>query len=116
MTDNEFAKHELNYLRRYDAMGYIDQYRIVENQLENLKSKIRYFPKDVTIIKEHRYEGMSNPSDMSLLYVIKTVDGSKGTILANYGANADNSIHQFMNLIPEENIKDDLVLPPDAHE
>ncbi len=116
MMDNEFAKHELNYIRRYEALGFTDQYRIVEDQLENLDTKNRYHPKDVSILKEHRYEGMSNPSDTSLLYVIETVDGSKGTILANYGANADNAIHEFMNMIPEENIKDDPMLPNDVQE
>ena len=114
MMDHESASHELDYIRRYEAIGFTDQFRMVEDQLENLQSKNRYFPKDVTIVKEHRYEGMSNPSDMSLLYVIKTKDGSQGTILASYGANADNAIHEFMNMIPEENVKDDVMLPPDA--
>ena len=112
--DNEFASHELNYIRRYEAIGFTDQFRIVEDQLENLESKNRYFPKDITIVKEHRYEGMSNPSDMSILYVIKTNDGSKGTILASYGGNADNTLNEFMNMVPEENQKDDLMFPPDA--
>ncbi|WP_051209754.1 hypothetical protein [Gelidibacter mesophilus] len=108
------SKNELDYIRRYEAAGFTDQYRVVDDQLENLKSKQRYQPQDVFILKEHRYEGMSNPSDMSLLYILETSDGSRGTILANYGANADNAIHSFMNLIPEENVKDDFMLPPDA--
>lgn len=113
MTDNQYAKHELNDIRRYEAMGYTDQYRMDGEQLENLNSKNRYFPKDVILMREQRYEGMSNPSDMSLLYVIQTTDGSKGTILASYGAEADNSIHEFMKMVPEDNIKNNLMLPPD---
>ncbi|RXJ44346.1 hypothetical protein [Gelidibacter gilvus] len=116
MMDNEYAKHELDYIKRYEAMGYTDQYRIVEDLLENLNSKKRYAPEEVLLMKEHRYEGMSNPSDMSLLYVIKTKDGSQGTMLASYGANADNSIHEFMNSIPEENVSDEEMIPPDAQE
>lgn len=111
MNENESAEHELDYINRYEAIGYNDQYRIVQDQLENLNSKKRYAPEEVTIMKEHRYEGVTNPSDMSLLYIIKTNDGSKGTMLANYGANADNAIHEFMNMIPEENVKDDVMLP-----
>ena len=38
---------------------------------------------------------MNNPSDLALLYVIKTNDGSKRTILANYEAKDDNSFHEF---------------------
>ncbi|MBJ7880636.1 hypothetical protein [Gelidibacter salicanalis] len=69
---------------------------------------------EVTILKEHRFEGMSNPSDMSLLYVIQTMDGSKGTLLASYGANADNAIHSFMKAIPESNIQNDYIVTPNA--
>ena len=114
--DNEFASHELNYIRRYEALGFTDQFRIIENELENLQSKKRHAPKDVIIVKEHRYEGMSNPSDMSILYVIKTNDGAKGTVLASYGANADTAVNEFMNMVPEENQKDDIMFPPDANQ
>lgn len=112
--ENEFAKHELDYLRRYEAAGFTDQYRMVEDKMENLTTKAIYTPQDVTIMKEHRYEGMSNPSDMSLLYVIETSDGSQGTVLASYGANGNGSFHQFMANVPKENIKEDFMLPPDA--
>lgn len=111
---NEFDKHELNYISRYEAIGYADQYRMVGDELENVETKKRYTPQDIFIMKEHRYEGVSDPSDMSLLYVIKTADGSKGTVLASYGANGNDSIHEFMNTVPEEQIKDDLMLPPDG--
>ena len=112
--ESDFDKHELNYISQYEAIGYTDQYSIVGEELEHLKSKKRYSPEDVYIMKEHRYEGESNPSDMSLLYVIQTSDGTKGTMLASYGANGNTSIHEFMNMVPEENIKNDLMLPPDG--
>lgn len=109
---NYKSKNEVDYIKRYEDAGFTDAYRIVDNELENLKSKSRYQPNDVYILNEHRFEGISNPSDMSLLYIIETTDGSKGTILANYGAYGDIAIHNFMNLIPKENIKDDFTLPP----
>ena len=110
--DNEYAKNELDYIRRYEAVGFTDQYRIVEDQLENLSTKKRYTPNEVMILREHRYEGMSNPGDMSILYVIETLDGSKGTLLASYGAIADDAINIFMNEVPEANITNDFILPP----
>lgn len=111
--DNEYAKHEIRDIRRYEALGYTDQYQMVGDQLENLESKKRYSPQDVMLLKEQRYEGMSNPDDMSLLYVIRTMDGSKGTILASYGATGENAVHEFMNLIPEENTREELMFPPE---
>ena len=114
--DNEFAKNALDYIKKYEAVGYTDQYRVVDDQMENLDTKKKYQPEDVFLLKEHRYEGMSNPSDLSLLYVIQTKDGSKGTILANYGATSDTSIHEFMNAIPKENVNPDDMIPPDLGE
>ena len=50
-------------------------------------------------------EGMSNPEDLSLLYVLETSDGNKGTLLAGYGINANTDLYEFMSRIPEENNK-----------
>lgn len=63
--DNDFAKHEIDYLRHYEAAGFTDPYRIVNSKLENLVTKHTYIPRDITVLKEHRYEGMSDPSDIS---------------------------------------------------
>lgn len=112
--ENDFAKHETDYIRQYQKIGYTDSYRLKGNRLVGLQSKKNYFPKDITIVKEHRYEGMSNPSDMSILYVLETSDGNKGTLLTAYGPNANVDLHELLQSIPEENIKDENILPPDV--
>jgi len=112
--ENEYAKHETDYIRRYQEIGYTDSYRLDGSYLVGTVSKKSYSPEDVSIIKEHRYEGMSNPSDMSILYVLETSDGNKGTLLAGYGPSANLELHEFMSAIPKENIEDENVLPPDA--
>ena len=112
--ENEFAKHETDYINRYEKMGYTDAYRFADGCLKGLTSKVDYDAKDVTIVKEHRYEGMSNPSDMSILYVLETSDGRKGTLLAAFSPTADGSVHVFMNSVPDVNKKNLNLLPPDA--
>ena len=44
-----------------------------------------YQPEDLEIIRVYRFEGMSDPSDMAVLYVIKARDGLMGFNLAPYG-------------------------------
>lgn len=112
--ENEFAKHEKDYIKQYEELGYTDSYRLVEENLRSLKTEKEYQPADITIVKEHRYEGMSNPSDMSILYVLRTSDGGQGTLLTGYGPNADTNLYEFIKAIPEENVKDENILPPDA--
>ena len=112
--ENEFAKHETDYIKKYEQLGYTDSYRLVKKSLKSLHTEKVYAPDEITIVKEHRYEGMSNPSDLSILFVLRTSDGGKGTLLAGYGPNADTELHEFMTAIPEENIRDENLLPPDA--
>ena len=38
-----------------------------------------YAPEDLTIIKTYRFEGESDPSDSSILYIIEANDGLRAT-------------------------------------
>jgi hypothetical protein len=46
-------------------------------------------PDDFNIVKIFRFEGMTNPSDESILYAIESSTGLKGTMLSSYGMYAD---------------------------
>ena len=45
-----------------------------------------YRPEDLEIVRTLRFEGLSDPSDMEILYIIKTNDGLIGYSLDAYGA------------------------------
>ncbi|MAQ75028.1 MAG: hypothetical protein CL613_01690 [Aquimarina sp.] len=96
-------KHEKDYLDKYRKEGYTSSYRIKDGKLIEVDSKSEYSPEDVKIVEEHRFEGMTNPSDLSILYVIETSD-SKGTVLAAYGPEANIETAEFFNEIPDGNI------------
>jgi len=105
MKENSLQS-EKDYIEQYQKKGYTSSYRIQEYKLVNANSNLDYSPKEVYIVAEHRFEGMSNPSDMSILYVIETKEGSKGTLLANYSPASSTSMAEFFNSIPKENISD----------
>ena len=46
-------------------------------------------PEDFNIVDIFRFEGMSNPSDTSILYAIESSSGLKGTLVSSYGVYAD---------------------------
>jgi hypothetical protein len=100
------TKNEREYINKYQDKGYTSNYRIQDDQLTNVETKQTYKADDVRIVAEHRFEGMSNPSDMSILYVIEVLDGSKGTVLANYSPASDTAMAEFFNEIPKENVSD----------
>ncbi len=55
-----------------------------------------YVPGDITIVDEYRFEGDSNPDDMSILYAIRTKDGEKGLAVNGYGVSADPDMDAFL--------------------
>ncbi|WP_427873295.1 hypothetical protein [Flavobacterium sp. MMS24-S5] len=82
----EDSKHETDNIKRYQEEGYMVNYLFENDHLIDSESKVAYKPEDIFIVAHHRYEGMSDPDDMSILYIIETKDGGKGTHLLGYGS------------------------------
>ncbi len=100
----KFAKHEIDYIRKFEELGYTASYKAEEGRIQNLENKQWYKPEDIRLVEEFRFEGMSNPSDMSILYIIEAVDGTKGTALSAYGPQADGNLAWFLKKVPKENM------------
>ena len=91
MTDMERCIHRL------EQKGYTDQFRVEKKKLVSVKDKNRkYKPDDVMAANFFRFEGISDPDDMSVLYAIETSDGDKGTLVDAYGLYADDETGEFM--------------------
>ncbi|MGI8599969.1 MAG: hypothetical protein ACR2KB_12015 [Chitinophagaceae bacterium] len=93
MTDLEKLVKEL------EEKGYTDEYKIEKGQLLSFANNKKYKPKEVKAVNFYRFEGISNPDDMSILYVIETCDGRKGTLIDAYGTYADDSISEFIKTV-----------------
>lgn len=82
-------------------MGYVDNFKVTPRGLYSLAKSRYYRPEQVKIINFYRFEGQSDPSDNSILYVIETADGLKGTLTDAYGAYADASVNTFIKEVEE---------------
>jgi hypothetical protein len=51
------------------------------------------------IVEYFRFEGESNPSDMSILFSVECDDGNRGTIVSSYGIYADTNLEEFMSKV-----------------
>jgi len=70
------------------------------------KSK-RYNPEDLTIIKTFRFEGESDPSDSSILYIIEAKDGLRGYSIDAYGVYSNHDDEEgYDNFIRKVNVED----------
>ncbi len=104
--ENKFPKHEKSLIQKYQDKGYTENFYFKSGKLIASETKNEFLPQEIYVVAQHRYEGMSNPSDMSLLNVLKTKSGEKGTFLQAYGPSSEGEVASFFNEIPEENISD----------
>jgi hypothetical protein len=68
-----------------------------------------YQPQDLKIVKTYRFEGESDPSDSSILYVLEGNDGTMGYSADAYGAfsnHDDMHYDDFIRKVPVEERND----------
>ncbi len=79
--------------------GYIEDFSMDDDQLKCLSTDKKYIAADVCIVNFFRFEGQTDPEDSSVMYVIETNDGKKGTLIDAYGAYADADLSNFITSI-----------------
>jgi len=58
-----------------------------------------FAPDDLTIVEHHRFEGASNPDDMSVVYAIEATDGTRGTVADAFGTYANPDLGEFLKRV-----------------
>lgn len=76
--------------------GFSEDFQVTENGLRTFSNEKTFSPQQVKISNFYRFEGQSDPGDNSVLYVIETDDGTKGTLSDGYGAYADEQVAKFI--------------------
>lgn len=72
------------------AKGYTYDFNMKDNALHSSEGNISLNPDDFEIVKVYRFEGMSDPGDMSVIYVIESAKfGIKGSFFNAYGTYSD---------------------------
>jgi hypothetical protein len=72
------------------ARGYGLDFNLSMDCVECPAHNLRWFPEDFVIDEFHRFEGMSNTDDNSIVYAISSKDGLKGVLVDAYGVYADS--------------------------
>ena len=85
--------------------GYTEDFKASENGLLSLQHERLYQPTDIDVVNFFRFEGPSDPADNTILYVIHTKDGLKGTLVDAYGPYSDRIVMKFMQQVEEINKK-----------
>jgi hypothetical protein len=66
--------------------GFTEDFNLVEKGIECKKYKTQWKAGDLKVIHFYRFEGMNDPGDSTILYLIETKEGKKGLLVDAYGA------------------------------
>jgi hypothetical protein len=81
------------------AQGYRDELTLTDDGLFNQAKALD--PEDFQIDSFHRFEGPSDPADLSIVYAISAKElGLKGLLVGGYGPKANGFIHRMVRPLP----------------
>ena len=66
--------------------GFTEDFNLVGEGIESRNLKKQWHAGELDVIKFYRFEGMTDPGDNTILFLIETKDGSKGLLVDAYGA------------------------------
>jgi hypothetical protein len=92
-------------LDKAHAEGYREQFMGTDNGLKSTMTNREYNADEIKVVDYHRFEGASDPDDSSVLYVIETNDGHKGTLTDAYGMYADPNVARLISEVEKINKK-----------
>lgn len=95
-----FMTDEQKCIDHLESQGYTDQFKVEKKFLKSVNdTKVKYKPSDLKCVNFYRFEGVSDPDDMSILYAIETCDGRKGTLSDGYGRFSEQDTGEFMKQV-----------------
>ena len=81
--------------------GYSENFKLEAGGLTTEMEPKIYSSSEVKIDDFFRFEGYSDPTDNSILYLIETMDGRKGLLIDAYGAYADARVSKFISAVED---------------
>ncbi len=79
--------------------GFAANFELLHTQFRAVNSGRTFTADQLTIVEHHRFEGASDPDDMSVVYAIEAQDGTRGTIADAFGPEADPELGRFLKSV-----------------
>lgn len=75
--------------------GFNEEVEVIDDSHIRIGDQ-EYSDQEIEILEFHRFEGMSNPADTSVVYALNSKDGNKGLLADAYGADASEKVAKFL--------------------
>ena len=90
----------LEAIQELKKRGFTANFEFLNQEFRNVDSGRTFKADELTIVGHYRFEGASDPDDMSIVYAIESDDGLKGIVADAFGLYANPDLGGFL-----ENVK-----------
>lgn len=80
--------------------GFTEHFGVRGDQLRGFESGKTFSSHDVTIRAYDRFEGVSDPDDMAILYALESSSGMRGTLVDAFGVYSNPAISEYLGRVP----------------
>ena len=81
------------------ARGFTANFEVADDGLRAVDSGKTFAAQQLMIVEHHRFEGASDPDDMSVVYGIEATDGTRGVVVDAYGVYADPRLSELLKYV-----------------
>ena len=71
----------------------------MNNSFRTIDDGKSFSPDQLTIVEHYRFEGVSDPDDLSVLYAVEATDGTRGTVADAFGPYANPDLGAFLKTV-----------------
>ena len=80
--------------------GFREHFKMTAGKLLALDSRASFNAAELVVRAYHRFEGVSDPDDMAIVYAIESHNGVRGTLVDAFGVYADPAVGKFLEGVP----------------
>ena len=89
-------KSMIEALEDLKKRGFTANFEFLNNVFRAVDSGKTFQADALTIVEHHRFEGASDPDDMSVVYAIEAADGTRGILVDAFGVYANPDLGAFL--------------------
>jgi hypothetical protein len=79
--------------------GFTANFEFLNNTFQAVDGGKTFAPDELTIVEHHRFEGASDPDDLSVIYAIEANDGTRGAVADAFGPYANPDLGAFLKTV-----------------
>ena len=87
-------------IERLVGRGFTANFGVVGDRLRAFDSGKTFGAHELIIREFQRFEDVSDPDDMAIVYVIESTDGTRGSLVDAFGTYASPTVGAFLRGVP----------------